>query len=180
MNLIEEEFNRYSDYINYNQLRNKTFLITGARGYLASTTIKFLLYLNKKYALNLYIYATTRNISNIPDYIKDTDPIKYICFEAFDLQNYDRKIDYLIHTANPTSRLAFINDPLGTFDIINDGTRKVLEFAKKQDIVSILYLSSVEVYGSPKTDKLVEEKDYFALDPNDIRNCYPLGKLNCL
>ncbi len=176
MDLANKEFQRYEKYLNCLTFKNKTFLITGAKGYLASSLIRFLLYLNNKYDLNLFIYAATRNISVIPDYIAKADPIKYICFEALESNIYDRDIDYIIHTAAPTSRLEFINHPLETFDIIVDGTRKVLDFAKNNNVSSILYLSSVEVYGNPKTTKLVEEKDYFALDPNDVRNCYPLGK----
>lgn len=174
MDIITSEFNRYAKFFNYEKLKNKTFLITGARGYLASSMIRFLLFLNEKYKLNLFIYATTRNPKNIPDYANNS--IKYISFDIFETYDYASNIDYIIHTAAPTSRLEFINNPLGTFDIINNGTRRILEFSKNNNIKSLLYLSSVEIYGSPKTEKLVKESDYFALDPNDLRNCYPLGK----
>lgn len=170
--IVEEEFERYSKYVNCDLLKGKTFLITGAKGYLSSSLIKFLLFLNKKHNLNLFIYAITRN-PNIND---NTKNIKYVAFDTFDKLVYTNKINYLIHTAAPTSRLEFINHPLETFDIINNGTRRILDFAKANEVESILYLSSVEVYGSPKTKKLVKEEDYFALDPNDLRNCYPLGK----
>ena len=176
MSIVLSEFERYSKYINHNLFKNKTFLITGAKGFLASSTIRFLLYLNNTYNLNLFIYATTRNPNNIPDYALNNQAIKYISFDTFEEYNYTNNIDYIIHTATPTSRLEFINKPLETFDIINNGTRRILEFSKNHNIKSLLYLSSVEIYGSPKTDKLVEEADYFALDPNDLRNCYPLGK----
>jgi len=175
-NLVLEEFERYSQYFNYEKLRNKTFLITGAKGFLASATIRFLLYLNNKFNLNLFIYGTSRNIDTIPEYINKNDAIQYVKFEDFDNLKYNRKINYIIHTATPTSRLEFINHPLETFDIINNGTRRILNFAKANNIESTLYLSSVEIYGSPKVNELVKEEDYFALDPNDIRNCYPLGK----
>ena len=176
MGLVEQEFERYSSYIDYNIFRNKTLLITGAKGFLGSSTIRFLLYLNETYNLNLFIYGTTRNVNKVPEYIKETDPIKYIPFKSFEDEEYEHKINYIIHTAAPTSRLEFINHPLDTFDIIVDGTRRILDFAKKHHVKSTLYLSSVEIYGSPKIDKPVEEKDYFALDPNELRNCYPLGK----
>ena len=176
MNIFEEEFCRYAKYINYSLLKDKTFLITGAKGYLASATIRFLLYLNKTYNLNLFIYGATRNPAKIPDYIQEYQAIKYINFDTFDNLIYDRPIDYIIHSAAPTSRLEFINHPLETFDIINNGTRRILDFSKNNNVKSVLYLSSVEIYGSPKTTDLVKETDYFALDQNEIRNCYPLGK----
>jgi len=176
MDIIISEFNRYAKFFNYKKLKNKTFLITGAKGYLASSFIRFLLFLNEKYKLNLFIYATTRNPENIPDYAVAAINIKYISFDTFESYSYSTKINYVIHTATPTSRLEFINRPLETFDIINNGTRRVLEFSKENKIDSILYLSSVEIYGSPIVDKPVKETDFFALDPNDLRNCYPLGK----
>ena len=174
--LIDSEFKRYSNYINYLELKNKVFLITGAKGYLASALIRFLLYLNYEHKLNIFIYATTRNAADMPNYINKNHPIKYINFELFDKLVYTKDIDYIVHTAAPTSRLEFINHPLETFDIINNGTRRVLDFAQVHKVKSVLYLSSVEIYGSPKTTKLVKESDYFALDPNEVRNCYPLGK----
>ena len=82
--LVFEEFERYSHYFNYERLRNKTFLITGAKGFLASATIRFLLYLNNKFDLNLYIYGTSRDTNTIPEYINKNDAIKYINFENFD------------------------------------------------------------------------------------------------
>ena len=176
MEIINSEFDRYSNYISYELFKNKVFLITGAKGFLSSATIRFLIYLNKKFELGLFIYGTTRNPDKIPEYINEEDPIKYISFDDFDNIKYERKIDYIIHTAAPTSRYEFINHPLETFDIINDGTRRILEFSRHQAIKSLLYVSSVEIYGSPKVEKPVLESDYFALDPNEIRNCYPLGK----
>ena len=93
MNIFEEEFCRYTKYINYSLLKDKTFLITGAKGYLASATIRFLLYLNKTYNLNLFIYGATRNPTKIPDYIQECQAIKYINFDTFDNLIYDRPID---------------------------------------------------------------------------------------
>ena len=95
-NLVFEEFERYSQYFNYEKLRDKTFLITGAKGFLASSTIRFLLYLNNKFDLNLYIYGTSRDTNIIPDYINKDDAIKYIKFENFDKATYDKKIDYIV------------------------------------------------------------------------------------
>ena len=60
LDLVNEEFCRYAKYINYTELSNKTFLITGAKGYLASSMIRFLLYLNnitnhlKQYVNKIY------------------------------------------------------------------------------------------------------------------------------
>lgn len=176
MDLITEEFSRYSEYIDFEKIRNKTFLITGAKGYLASSMIRFLLYLNRQYDLNLFIYATTRNPDSLPEYIALDDSIQYIAFDKFEIHNYEKKVNFLIHCTNPTSRLEFINHPLETFDIINTGTRRILDFAKDNTVDSVLYLSSVEIYGSPNINSLVTEDQFFALDPNDIRNCYPLGK----
>lgn len=176
MSIIEAEFERYISQINNKRLRNKTFLITGAKGYLASSTIRFLLFLNKKFNLNLFIYATTRNASKIPEYINNDDAISYINFNQFDKIIYKRPVDYVIHTAANTDRHYMIDNPIESYELIVNGTKRVLDFAQRQGVKSVLYLSSVEAYGSPKTDKMVEETDYFALDPMDIRNSYPLGK----
>lgn len=173
--IARREFERYSEYVDLRKLKGKRFLITGAKGYLAGALIRFLLYLNERFGLGLFIYAATRNPLETPKYVKEGQPIKYVGADSYDKVSCGR-IDYVVHTAAPTSRLEFINRPLETFDIINGGTRKALEFAKDKSVESMLYLSSVEIYGSPHTEEPVKESDFFALDPAEIRNCYPLGK----
>lgn len=96
---------------------------------------------------------------------------------------WDISIDYIFHGASATSSQYFVEKPVETIMTAINGTRNVLEIAKKQGIKSMVYLSSLEVYGVPNTDKeYVTEADYGYIDPTSVRSSYSEGKrmVECL
>ncbi len=57
------------------------------------------------------------------------------------------------------------------------GTKAILELARKKQVKSMVYLSSMEVYGRMKdTDGLISEDQLGNIDLKEPRSCYPLGK----
>ena len=62
-----------------------------------------------------------------------------------------------------------------TIASILDGTRNALEFARAAEVKSMVYVSSMEVYGSP-TAETVTEADVGYLDPVRLRSNYPEAK----
>ena len=56
-----------------------------------------------------------------------------------------------------------------------NGTKNILELAKKKNVKSLCYLSSIEIYGT-NTPIDVKENDYGVLDSTNIRNSYPISK----
>ena len=103
--------------------------------------------------------------------------IEFICQDIKEPINLDEKIDYIIHTANSTTSKDFITKPVETIDSIYIGTKNILDFAKSKSIKSMIYLSSMEVYGTPNDEKKIYEKDIGNLDSMLVRNSYPIGKL---
>ena len=83
--------------------------------------------------------------------------------------------DWLVHAAAETSTRNFIEKPVETIASILDGTKNVLEFARDIDVASMVYLSSMEVYGAPMSDT-VTESDIGYLDPVRLRSNYPEAK----
>ena len=64
-----------------------------------------------------------------------------------------------------------------------DGTRYVLELAKQKQVKGVVYLSSLEVYGTPAEDAgMITEKDYGYIEPLSVRSSYSEGKriVECL
>ena len=91
--------------------------------------------------------------------------------------DYGSHIDYIFHCANNTSSKSFVETPVETMDVAFNGTRNVLEFAKRKKIKSMVHLSSIEVYGKvEQTDKLLKEEDLGYLDLYNVRNSYPIAK----
>jgi len=152
-------------------IRNKTILVTGASGTIASFLIKSLLLNNNKCGFNNKIVAVSRNKKKIKDLFNCDNNIIY--------KNYSEKIknriDYIIHFACPTESIFFVKHPSETFNIITSLTNKYLELAKKTHS-RLIYISSMEVYGIVNDRKRRKEDDLGKLSLESPRSSYPLGK----
>ena len=82
---------------------------------------------------------------------------------------------WLVHAAAETASRAFVERPVETIASILDGTRHALEFARAAHVKSMVYVSSMEVYGAPSADP-VTEADIGYLDPVRLRSNYPEAK----
>lgn len=175
--LEKQEFTEYLkhyDFLKY--LKNKTFLITGAGGMTGMGIIKWILLENELYDANIKIYASTRKPEKIPEYVEESDLITYCMFGTEAEVLKDIPIDYIIHGAAPTARSFFISRPVETLRVIVDGTEKLLELACVKKGCRFLYLSSMDVYGTVRSEVPVTEEYVGAIDSLSIRSGYPLGK----
>lgn len=178
MKLTELEKQVYETYIEEydfsEYLKNKTVLITGSKGIIGSGLIRWLLFVNRKFRTNTHIIASSRNPDRVQDFIEADDNISFCRFGEED--RIEERIDYIIHTAAPTSNKVFKEQPVESLRSIIDGTETILELARMQEKCSVIYLSSEEAYGTPNATKPVKESFVGAIDSMNVRNCYPLGK----
>jgi len=72
-----------------------------------------------------------------------------------------------------------VQKPVETILITVLGTRNVLELARKKRVSSFVYLSTMEVYGTLKTDDPIDEDHPTAVDSMSVRSSYPQAKLLC-
>ena len=164
---------------NINQYKNKSFFITGGTGFLGSLIIRTLFLLNKKYNLNLKIIFYIRNKEKLENIFKEE--LKNINYDIVigNLNSeikYEGKIDYIFHCANTTNSLEMIEKPVETISSIFEGTKYTLELAKDKNIESMVYLSSMEVYGQVMTESLITEKELGYIDILKTRSSYSEGK----
>lgn len=161
-------------------LRNKCVLITGATGLVGSVLTKCLLALDASLGLSLRIVCQVRNIAKAQMVFEEQfDKIKWIVvdIDAISVSDVESDIDYIIHLANPTASKYFITHPVETFNSIVDGTKNVLEIAKKRSVIKMVYVSSIEVYGSILSEcEQITEAEQGYINPLDSRSCYSLGK----
>lgn len=184
-NVYQEDMEYISNAksIEWKLLEKRTIFITGGTGLIGSTVIKGLLYANSKYRLNLRIIALVRSLeraeSLFPDINTGEATLKFIVGSVESLPDIQEKVDYIIHGASPTASLYFVQHPVETIQTAVQGTKNILELAKKNQVEGILYLSSMEVYGAPLTDELIPETQGCTLDSMTIRSCYPIAKRLC-
>ncbi len=163
--------------INWEKLRNKTVLITGVSGMLATYLAYTLVYLNETQTFNIKIIGTARNM------VKAKAKFDGILSERFILLqhdvtepfNYEGTVDYIIHAASSASPKFIMADPVGIIKANTIGTINLLEFARKQQIENFLFLSTREIYGKAISAHLTEE-DYGGFDILAPRACYPESK----
>ena len=169
-----------SSYINWDFFKNTSVLVTGATGLIGKQTVKTLLLANELFNSNIRIYALVRNTEKTKKVFKDicTKNLNFVIQDITSPIKTEKNVDFIIHTANSTASKDFVEKPVETIDTIITGTKNILEYAKKTNSKSIVYLSSMEVYGDISLDRKeqLKEDDLGYINISKTRNSYPLGK----
>ena len=179
--ILKEDFENIlkTPCINWEHLKNKKILITGASGLIGSNLINFILYSNAKRNYNIKIIAVVRNIEKALHKLIDTEKITFITGNIQDLKEVESDVDYIIHAANPTSSKFFMENPVETINTAIVGTKNILEIAKTKKVKSFVFLSSMEIYGNPQKGEIIKEDYVAGFNPSITRNCYPMSKKLC-
>lgn len=160
------------------QLRGKRFLITGATGLIGVQLIDALMQLGDvdviavgrsrdKAAERLGEYFDNPHFTFLEHDI--TKPFNY----ALCIMNYS--LDYIIPLASHTHPLAYSQYPVETIMINVKGAEHALELAQ-QTGATVLYPSTVEVYGNAQGDDVFTEDYTGMLNLKNARSCYPESK----
>ena len=168
---------------NYVELYNKKIVITGATGLIGSVICKSLLCANRLYNCNITVYAVVRNTEKaeqvFAEVLNRTEFNIVKCNFISEPLNLKDNINYIIHTAAVTTSKLMVQKPVDTLMTAINGTKAILDMAKEKDLESIVYLSSMEVYGSFNDEKYVTEDTYGNIDILDVRSSYSEGKRVC-
>lgn len=179
--ILIDDINAFAEQFElWEQLRGKTFLITGATGLIGSVMTKCLLELNRQKDLGIKVIAVVRSLEKAEKvFAEEAAQIKFyqLGLNEIGIDSIRDHVDYVIHCAAPTASKFFVEHPVETFNTICQGTTAILEYAKSAKIESMVYLSSLEVYGSIYDDnKPVTEDVQGYLDPMTVRSSYPMAK----
>lgn len=160
------------------KFKNKTVLITGGTGLIASYLITYFLQLNRKYNFNIKIIVNIRNKEKLSKKIGDLTGILIIEKNVEDLIISDiitDNLDFIYHFASSSSPYVIQKNPSKIISANVDGTRAVLNLAKYFDS-EVIYSSTREIYGEVINKKSIKESDMGAVNPTLVRSCYPESK----
>lgn len=175
-----EEINKIIAGFDMSVFDNKSILITGATGLIGRMVALTLLQYNRQNNSNVKLVLCVRNIKKAEELFgKENEYVKYIVSNIEEIKFDDEHVDYIIHAASLTASKDFINKPVEVMNTAIRGTSNVLEYAKKEQVKGFVYLSSMEVYGTPKGEDKIKEEYSANIDIMDIRNCYPESKRVC-
>lgn len=182
-NILFEDYNRLlENNSNIKKFYGKTILITGATGLVGSMLVRFLLYCNERINLNIKVIALIRNREKADKIFANysSKKLQYIIADLKkDKIRVNNDIDYIIHAAAVTNSRLLIKSPVNALETAINGTEQILKLATKKKVKSIVYLSSMEIYGQPSSsDKITEDKLGY-IDLSNPRSGYPESKRLC-
>ena len=166
----------------WNDLKNKSIMISGATGLVGSFLIDVLMYKNIYNNLNCTIYLLGRNKSKADkrfSYCSQTNWYHFIEYDVNSpLQRDDlTTVNYILHMASNTHPILYSTDPIGTITTNIIGTQNMLDFAYKHHATRCVFTSSNEIYGENRGDIEKFDENYCGyIDCNTMRAGYPESK----
>lgn len=163
--------------LDYVEVSNVCFLVTGASGLIGSCLIDLLMLANENGANNT-IFALGRSrdklVSRFPQYINNP---RFVILEQDICQPLDKSLcfDYILHGASNADPISYAKFPVETMTTNFFGSYNVLEYGRKYKNCQILIMSTFEVYGNTGNDEYIET-DAGIIDFNELRSCYPESK----
>lgn len=175
------------EYINNKlNINEGTYFITGVTGFIGSIITKSIIKSDRYKNGKIKIIGLVRDIDKALEMYSNFDQfnLKFIKGDLINLgqldllvQNDISSIDYIFHCAAITKSSEMILSPVETADGIVIGTKNILNIAKKYNVSSMVYISSMEVYGVISSDEdRTDENNIGTIDILSERSCYPLGK----
>lgn len=146
---------------------------------IGSVIVKTLLAANEKSGLNLKILLLVRDEAQARKDFNNCN-IEYYQQDICDMFTLTERVDFIIHCAASTASKNMITNPIGTMEVLVNGTQNMLKTAHNLHVKSMVYLSSMEVYGSlDEKEKEADESCLGYIDLSNPRSSYPEGKRLC-
>src|SRR5438552_5102547 len=168
--IIKEDIDEIIKSIDSQPFLGKKVLVSGVSGFLGSVICDVLTNIGSKVicldSLSTGVFENVKHLKKSKDFE----------FERADVCTYARNptVDMVFHLASRPAPEDYQKHPVETALANSEGTKQMLELARKHDS-RVLFASSSEAYGDPEvfpTPELYEGK----VNPLGPRSCYEEGK----
>ena len=160
-------------------LSGSTVLVTGATGLIGKRLVYSLLEWNKlnpDASIRVIVHARRETYARAL-FGGIADQIQYLIGDIREISLSNLAVNYVVHAASSTDSSQFVNAPVETVRTITEGTNRLLsELTNQRELKRLLFLSTMEVYGTPTTDDPILETHGTNLNSMSIRASYPIAK----
>ena len=161
------------------KLEGKTILMTGARGFLGRYFLEIFKKMNQHYFKNPVRIIALDNLITSGDLgskISEEENVEFLKLDVTKPVDIKQKLDYVIHAAGIASPHYYRTYPLETLDVAINGTRNMLNLAKRNS-ARFTFFSSSEIYGDPDSENVPTSEKYRGyVATMGQRACYDEGK----
>lgn len=170
-------------------LAGTTLLVTGGGGFLCSYFLDTVAALNDRLAAGgkpaCRVIAVDNFKTGLPGRVAhlegrpDFHFIRHDVSRPLDLgaHGIGGGVDWIIHGAGIASPTFYRRYPLETIDVNVSGTRHMLDLARRENVRSMLYFSTSEIYGDPDPRAIPTPEDYRGfVSCTGPRACYDESK----
>ena len=174
--VLQEDLEYIAKYnLPYEQLKGSTVLVTGATGLIGSLLVRSLLAIG-----DIKVLAFVRNEEKAKSIFSDNQDLIFVIGDVASKIEIEDTVDYIFHCASVTTSGVMIEKPVETLLTSLEGTKNILELAREKKSKSVVYVSSMEMYGIfENLSHEVKENDLGYIDPLKIRSNYPESKRLC-
>lgn len=156
-----------------------TILVSGAAGFLCSYFLDTFAAMNEQLDRPCRVIGLDNFRSGVPDRLAHLEQDPHFTFVAHDVSRpFEPKqpVDWIIHGASIASPTFYRRFPLETIDVNINGTRHMLDQARRGG-KSMLLLSTSEIYGDPDAQHIPTSEDYRGfVSCTGPRACYDESK----
>lgn len=179
--IIEQDLQQIvSSGLDWEKLRGKNMLITGAYGFVVAYLVDTLLYLNETRDMGMTIYGLGRSREKVAKrfpHAEGRGDLIWLLQDVCDPVQIDEPIDYIIHGASWASPSYYGGQPVGSLLPNVIGTRNLLDLAVEKKCRGFLFFSSAEIYGEVPPDQIPTPETYCGnVNTLAVRNCYAESK----
>jgi len=166
--------------IPWNELKDKTVLVTGATGVIGGILVRALFAANMESGLNMHIIGCGRNRGKGEILVKELN-LEFLEGDIGNpemLKKISTGIDFIVHCASITKSADMVSRPVEVIMTAANGTKNMLDLAKETACKGFVFLSSMEIYGGISKAEVCES-DLGYLDLSNPRSSYPESKRFC-